>query len=217
MTTITFINPYFGSDLASVRYLCPLGILNIMQLFKIYFALIYDFLLTDENRDINIHHIDDDIKRQRIQYNGDQIYPNVSHKTVFLFKLRTHFIFSVHRFGQRSGVSKMNQSNSSNSPQIWQAVQSSRYQHPLITITTITRPTIATHQITHRQRTARTMDPVTTIHHITILIMCSRHRSTIITIRTQYSITIASRQYPRLKTRYMRRQLEHQSVSSKFI
>lgn len=34
---------------------------------------------TDENRDINIHHIDDDIKRQRIQYNGDQIYPNVSH------------------------------------------------------------------------------------------------------------------------------------------
>jgi paired box protein 2 len=32
----------------------------------------------DENRDINIHHIDDDIKRQRIQYNGDQIYPNVS-------------------------------------------------------------------------------------------------------------------------------------------
>lgn len=33
---------------------------------------------TDENRDINIHHIDDDIKRQRIQYNGDQLYPNVS-------------------------------------------------------------------------------------------------------------------------------------------
>jgi paired box protein 2 len=32
----------------------------------------------DENRDINIHHIDEDIKRQRIQYNGDQIYPNVS-------------------------------------------------------------------------------------------------------------------------------------------
>jgi hypothetical protein len=41
--------------------------------------LIIAFLLqTDENRDINIHHIDEDIKRQRIQYNGDQIYPNVS-------------------------------------------------------------------------------------------------------------------------------------------
>ncbi|KAG5667653.1 hypothetical protein PVAND_015627 [Polypedilum vanderplanki] len=30
----------------------------------------------DENRDINIH-MEEDIKRQRIQYNGDQIYPNL--------------------------------------------------------------------------------------------------------------------------------------------
>lgn len=37
-----------------------------------------NFLFPDENRDINIHHIDDDIKRQRIHYSGDQIYPNVS-------------------------------------------------------------------------------------------------------------------------------------------
>lgn len=36
-------------------------------------------VLSDENRDINIH-MEEDIKRQRIQYNGEQIYPNVSNK-----------------------------------------------------------------------------------------------------------------------------------------
>lgn len=40
--------------------------------------LLSTIIFADENRDNNIHHIDDDIKRQRIQYNGDQIYPNVS-------------------------------------------------------------------------------------------------------------------------------------------
>lgn len=39
---------------------------------------VFCFFFLDENRDINIHHIDDDIKRQRIHYSGDQIYPNVS-------------------------------------------------------------------------------------------------------------------------------------------
>lgn len=102
--------------------------------------------------------------------------------------------------------------NNSNSPQTWRAAPLSRYQHPR-TITTITRPTIAMHQIIHRQRTAPTMGRViTTIHHITILITYSRHRSTITTIRTQYS-TIASRQYRRLKTRSMRRQSEQLLVS----
>lgn len=39
----------------------------------IYFSIV----ISDENRDINIH-MEEDIKRQRIQYNGEQIYPNVS-------------------------------------------------------------------------------------------------------------------------------------------
>lgn len=48
------------------------------------------FFGTDENRDINIHHIEhEEIKRQRIQYNGDQIYPNVSlgGQEIFEFKI----------------------------------------------------------------------------------------------------------------------------------
>lgn len=36
-------------------------------------------VLSDENRDINIH-MEEDIKRQRIQYSGEQMYPNVSNK-----------------------------------------------------------------------------------------------------------------------------------------
>lgn len=35
------------------------------------------FLISDENRDINIHP-DTEIKRQRIHYSGDQLYSNVS-------------------------------------------------------------------------------------------------------------------------------------------
>lgn len=89
----------------------------------------------------------------------------------------------------------------------------SQYQHPRTTITTITRPTIATHRTIHRRRVAPTMDRViTTIHHIMILIMCSQHRSTITTIRTQYS-TIAFRQYHKPKTRFTHHPLEQRLVS----
>ena len=38
-------------------------------------------IFSDENRDINIH-MEEDIKRQRIHYNGDQIYPNVSNSSL---------------------------------------------------------------------------------------------------------------------------------------
>lgn len=38
----------------------------------------YFFFVTDENRDFNSHS-EDDVKRQRSHYNGDQIYSNVSH------------------------------------------------------------------------------------------------------------------------------------------
>lgn len=48
---------------------CPFGKSKII--FK-YFSP-----FTDENRDMNIHIEHDDIKRQRIQYNSDQLYPNV--------------------------------------------------------------------------------------------------------------------------------------------
>lgn len=71
--TITFNNPYFGSVVASVRSLCFMSQRNDS---RVDFSFKYSF--SDENRDINIHHVDDDIKRQRIQYNGDQLYPNVS-------------------------------------------------------------------------------------------------------------------------------------------
>jgi hypothetical protein len=57
----------------------------------------------DENRDINIHHIEhEEIKRQRIQYNGDQHYPNVS----FAFGSKEALSLTVEfcRFGHRSGV-----------------------------------------------------------------------------------------------------------------
>lgn len=37
----------------------------------------YYIIVADENRDIN-GHPDDDLKRQRSQYNGDQLYSNVS-------------------------------------------------------------------------------------------------------------------------------------------
>lgn len=41
--------------------------------------------MADENRDINIHHIEhEEIKRQRIQYNGDQHYPNVSFQAILV-------------------------------------------------------------------------------------------------------------------------------------
>jgi hypothetical protein len=39
--------------------------------------ILFSIVISDENRDINIH-MEEDIKRQRIQYNGEQIYPNVS-------------------------------------------------------------------------------------------------------------------------------------------
>lgn len=42
--------------------------------------------ISDENRDMNIHIEHDDIKRQRIQYNSDQLYPNVN--------ISKHFYFS---------------------------------------------------------------------------------------------------------------------------
>lgn len=59
---------------------------------------------TDENRDINIHHIEhEEIKRQRIQYNGDQIYPNVSFSGQEIFEFKITVILSS-RFGHRSGV-----------------------------------------------------------------------------------------------------------------
>lgn len=35
------------------------------------------FFFIDENRDLN-GHAEDEIKRQRTQYNGDQLYSNVS-------------------------------------------------------------------------------------------------------------------------------------------
>jgi len=35
--------------------------------------------VSDENRDLN-GHPEDDIKRQRTQYNGDQLYSNVSNR-----------------------------------------------------------------------------------------------------------------------------------------
>lgn len=37
----------------------------------------YYYVVADENRDIN-GHPEDDLKRQRSQYNGDQLYSNVS-------------------------------------------------------------------------------------------------------------------------------------------
>lgn len=42
-----------------------------------WIVFIVIFVFTDENRDIN-GHPDDDLKRQRSQYNGDQLYSNVS-------------------------------------------------------------------------------------------------------------------------------------------
>lgn len=62
--------------------------------------------VADENRDIN-GHPDDDLKRQRSQYNGDQLYSNVGIRpdTIKLWKLKQTYCFS---YGQENGVSKMN-------------------------------------------------------------------------------------------------------------
>lgn len=46
----------------------------------------YTFFVTDENRDIN-GHPDEDMKRQRTQYNGDQLYSNVSRSMHFEFRI----------------------------------------------------------------------------------------------------------------------------------
>lgn len=47
----------------------------------------YFFFFLDENRDIN-GHPDEDLKKRRTQYNGDQLYTNVSllHKRNILLK-----------------------------------------------------------------------------------------------------------------------------------
>lgn len=45
--------------------------------FKPQSLIIFYYFFSDENRDINIHP-DDDLKRQRIHYSGDQLYSNVS-------------------------------------------------------------------------------------------------------------------------------------------
>lgn len=54
-------------------------ILILCLLRSVMFAaiIIVTFIVSDENRDIN-GHPDDDLKRQRSQYNGDQLYSNVS-------------------------------------------------------------------------------------------------------------------------------------------
>ena len=67
----------------------------------------FSFWFLDENRDINIHHIDDDIKRQRIHYSGDQIYPNVSSYHMIMIII-THITVYLNRFGQINGVLRMN-------------------------------------------------------------------------------------------------------------
>lgn len=139
---------------------------------------------------------------------NEKIFQIICYKIFWTF--HEHYQL-FHRFGHRNGVSRTSRSKI-NSPQTWRAAPLSQYpRHPRTITTTITRPTIATHQTIYRQRTAT--DRVTTIHHTTILIACSRHRSTTITIRTQYS-TIASRRYRRLKTRFMRHPLEQRLVSS---
>lgn len=49
---------------------------------------LYRFYVSDENRDLNGHH-DDDIKRQRFQYNGDPLCSNVSNVSASMESLRS--------------------------------------------------------------------------------------------------------------------------------
>lgn len=44
-------------------------------------------MITDDNRDLN-DHAENDLKRQRSNYNGDQLYSNVSKVDEILFKQR---------------------------------------------------------------------------------------------------------------------------------
>ena len=70
---------YFANENDNIHY-CRIGF--TFPMLHIFFwmsvmIILFSIVLSDENRDINIH-MEEDIKRQRIQYNGEQIYPNVS-------------------------------------------------------------------------------------------------------------------------------------------
>lgn len=53
-------------------------------------------MITDDNRDLN-DHAENDLKRQRSNYNGDQLYSNVSKADKISFKQRyvsiNNFVF----------------------------------------------------------------------------------------------------------------------------
>lgn len=54
-------------------------------------------MLTDDNRDLN-DHAENDLKRQRNNYNGDQLYSNVSKVDKIFFFFLTATCFSILNF-----------------------------------------------------------------------------------------------------------------------
>lgn len=69
---------YFANENDNIHY-CRIEFTCFRcYIFRMNVVIIFvSIVISDENRDINIH-MEEDIKRQRIQYNGEQIYPNVS-------------------------------------------------------------------------------------------------------------------------------------------
>lgn len=84
----------------------PLKELLMVQVIFRVFKIHYKHFSTDENRDINIHP-DDDLKRQRIHYSGDQLYSNVSVYMTILInhrKLINKNNKQIHSYGQVNGA-----------------------------------------------------------------------------------------------------------------
>lgn len=57
-----------------------INLFNCRRYFNWQFIIIISFILfADDNRDLS-DHAEDDLKRQRNNYNGDQLYSNVSYE-----------------------------------------------------------------------------------------------------------------------------------------